>query len=385
MSEIIEQITRRFEQDEQRKPKAYTADQVPATYEAITPQWLTAVLCGATPGAEVVAHELGPVDDGSSNRRRIRLTYNEAGQHTGLPASVFCKAAHALLNRIMLCVSNSTRNEINFYCSVRPQLQLTAPTAYFANFDPESWAAIALLEDYTERATFCDERTQMDAQRVRHQLDWLAKLHGQSYQRPELFTVGLGVLTWSALWKLYVQLGNKEFCDKGFVTAAERGLVPDRLYKRRAEVWPRTMDCVERHDSLPRMITHNDVHLKNWFVMKDGQMGVGDWQTMAIGHWSRDVAYCISSALTTENRRVSEKELLGYYLEKLREQGGPTVSFAEAWSLYRQQMFTALAFWTLTLTPSEQQPDMQPVHTTEVFLKRIATAVDDLDSLDSFA
>ena len=384
MSEIIEQITRRFEQDEQRKPKAYTADQVPATYEAITPQWLTAVLCGATPGAEVVAHELGPVDDGSSNRRRIRLTYNEAGQHTGLPASVFCKAAHALLNRIMLCVSNSTRNEINFYRSVRPQLQLTAPTAYFANFDPESWAAIAVLEDYTDRATFCDERTEADGQRVRRQLDWLAKLHGQTYKRPELFTLGFGLLTWPELWKKYQDLGNEEFCDKGFVAAAERGLVPDRLFKRRAEVWPRTLDCVARHASLPRMITHNDVHLKNWFILNDGQMGVGDWQTLAIGHWSRDVAYCISAALTTENRRTSEKELLGYYLQKLGERGGPTTKFDEAWLLYRQQMFTALAFWTLTLTPSEQQPDMQPEHTTEVFLKRIATAVDDLDSLDSF-
>ena len=113
-------------------------------------------------------------------------------------------------------------------------------------------------------------------------------------------------------------------------------------------------------------------------------MGVGDWQTLAIGHWSRDVAYCISAALTTENRRTSEKELLGYYLQKLGERGGPTTKFDEAWLLYRQQMFTALAFWTLTLTPSEQQPDMQPEHTTEVFLKRIATAVDDLDSLDSF-
>lgn len=50
------------------------------TYEAITPEWLSAVLARNTTGAAVVSHTLGPVDDGTSNRRRIAIEWNDAGR-----------------------------------------------------------------------------------------------------------------------------------------------------------------------------------------------------------------------------------------------------------------------------------------------------------------
>lgn len=381
MQDIVDRITRRFNEDQQLKPKATTADQIPISYESMTPQWLTAVLCRDVPGAAVVALELGPADDGSSNRRRIHLTYNEAGRQAKLPPSVFCKAAHALLNRIMLTVAKCTYVESTFYMSLRPRLQITAPKAYFANYDEDAGTQIIMLNDIAGEATFCDERTPVDREVFSRQIDTLAELHGRTHADPQLRN---GFLTWPKLWRTHMQLGHEQFCDKGFVAAGERGWIPARLVKRRAEIWPRTMECVDRHAALPQMVTHNDVHLKNWFATRDGRMGLGDWQTVAVGNWSRDFAYAISTALTIENRRAWEKDLLRMYLEKLRERGGPAVLFEEAWTLYRQQLFTALAFWTLTLTPSTEQPDMQPEHTTEAFLKRIGAAIDDLDALDSF-
>jgi hypothetical protein len=60
------------------------------------------------------------------------------------------------------------------------------------------------------------------------------------------------------------------------------------------------------------------------------------------------------------------------------------VSFAEGWNIYRQQMMSALTWWTVTLTPPEGLPDMQPRDTTLEFIRRITTAIDDLDSLDAF-
>jgi hypothetical protein len=41
-------------------------DDLPFTYEAITPRWLTAVLGREAPGAAVVSHRLGPPDSGTS-------------------------------------------------------------------------------------------------------------------------------------------------------------------------------------------------------------------------------------------------------------------------------------------------------------------------------
>jgi hypothetical protein len=59
------------------------------------------------------------------------------------------------------------------------------------------------------------------------------------------------------------------------------------------------------------------------------------------------------------------------------------VALDEAWTLYRQQLFPALAFWTNTLCPSDMQPqDMQPQDAAREFIRRISCAIDDLDAFD---
>src|SRR5690606_4144234 len=97
-SPLIQRITELFERDQRSGAKATQPTDIPVSYEAMTPEWLTHVLCRGHAGAKVVDFSLGEVDNGSSNRRRIFLTYNAAGQAAGLPASVFCKASHVLIN-----------------------------------------------------------------------------------------------------------------------------------------------------------------------------------------------------------------------------------------------------------------------------------------------
>ena len=113
-------------------------------------------------------------------------------------------------------------------------------------------------------------------------------------------------------------------------------------------------------------------------------MGLADWQCATKGHWSRDVSYAIACGLTVEDRRAWERDLLRYYLDRLQAAGGERISFDDAWTHYRQQMFHALSWWTVTLAPAADMPDMQPRDTSLEFLARITHAVDDLESLDSF-
>jgi hypothetical protein len=68
----------------------------------------------------------------------------------------------------------------------------------------------------------------------------------------------------------------------------------------------------------------------------------------------------------------------------MHEYGVPPISEDEAWKNMRQQLLTALAFWTITLRPAPGMPDMQPERTTHEFLRRIYAAMDDHDALDSF-
>ncbi|MET0546308.1 MAG: phosphotransferase [Caulobacterales bacterium] len=376
----IERIRAAYERDMREQPKARKAGDIPISYEAITPEWMTALLCKDTPGAEVTEIRLGEPDSGTSNRRRIFLSYNAAGQAAGLPKSVFCKAAHALSNRLLLS-SAATLSETIFFNKARAMLDIDAPEAYLADYDPESWASIVVMKDIGDEVEFCSHETPMDQASVRSQLDLLARLHGKFFESPLFDSELSDVPTFQFRFRNLVNKHGLQKCCEDGVDASE-AITPARLFARRAEIWPATVRAVDRFDVLPVTYTHNDVHLKNWYIRDRPKMGLGDWQVVCRGHWSRDVAYTISTALTPENRRAWERDLVKFYLDRLHAEGGPKLPFDEAWLDYREQMLTALAWWTMTLTPSPEMPDMQPQDTTIEFIRRIIIAVDDLESLD---
>jgi hypothetical protein len=357
---------------------------VPASYEAITPQWLTAILCKDRPGAEVVSFSGGEADDGSSNRRRIFLTYNDAGKQAGLPASVFCKGATQLKNRIMLGFAGTALAEVNFFNWVRSRLDIEAPVAYYAAFDARNYAYIVVMKDLVDTVEFCDDRTELEWDRAVSLVTLLAKFHATFYESTDLGTGRLPYLSWPDFWNnmLAHAPGWEAACDRAFTQAKD--VIPPRLFRRQAEIWPATIASVACHDRLPRTLLHSDTHLKNWYVTPQNRMGLADWQILSTGHWSRDFIYGIATALTIENRRAWLNQLLQLYLDKMAELGVPKISLEEALLYCRQQLFTALSFWTITLVPAPGMPPMQPERTALTFIERLTAAIDDLDAVDSF-
>jgi hypothetical protein len=382
MSDKTERIKSLFERDRRQQRKAISAQDIPSSYEAITNQWLTAVLCVSHPGTEVVDFRLGEIDTGTSNRRRIFIEYNSAGSRAGLPRSVFCKAAHDLTNRLLLS-SAATVSEVVFYTRVRPLLDLDAPTAYFAGYDPESWTAVIVLRDLAGQVQFCSHETSMDEARAQSQLGLLAKLHGKFHESPLLRADLAELPLFQARFRNLVENFSLAACCMKGVEEAQP-VIPPSLFRRRDEIWAATIRAVDQFDDLPVTVIHGDVHLKNWYVRLNGGMGLADWQVCSRGHWSRDLAYAIATALTPEQRRSLERNLIRFYVDSLAKEGGPTVDFDTAFRLYREQMPSALAWWTMTLTPlRESMPDMQPRSTTLEFIRRISAAMDDLESMDA--
>jgi thiamine kinase-like enzyme len=384
MSELEELVTRAFQNEMAINKKALTADDVPANYEAITPEWLTAVLCRNNPGAKVTGFTVSDRDDGSSNRGRITLTYNDIGGRSGLPYSVFCKSATTLRNRILLSGSGAALGEATFYSKIRHRIEMEAPHAWYSGYNPETYGYFVLLKDLADEAEFCNGKTAIDLEQAKSMVNTLARLHARFYESPELGTESIPFKTWPKWWEDNIKAtpAYGAACDNGF--AAARHLIPERLFKRAREVWPATLLSAEKHRKLPQTLIHDDVHLGNWYIAATGEMGLGDWHIPCIGHWSRDFIYAIGTALTVENRRQWEDELLQYYLDRMAEYGVPKISYDEAWLWIREQIPAALSFWTITLRPAEGMPDMQPEDTSYEFVKRLATALDDHESLDLY-
>jgi hypothetical protein len=350
----------------------------------ISNEWLTNTLCRKAPGAQVLGHTLDIADEGTSNRRRIYLQYNETGQKAGLPPSVFCKATQSLQSRFILGLNDVAEAEVVFYNHVRPLLDIEAPVGLFANFDSESLNSIVILEDMRGKAEFCDERTPISLKLAESQMRLLARLHGKFQDNAALRPVLERFQTFVVFYDKTEAAVGWNACQKRGLKAA-KDLLPSKMVARVEDMGPLTERAFRSHAHLPETLLHSDVHLKNWYVATSGEMGLTDWQVLTRGNGMRDVAYAISTALAIEDRRQWEMHLIRYYLEHLKVAAGKAPSFDEALTLYRQQLFCALAMWTTTLAPPEGAPQMQPPETALRFIDRMARAIDDLDAYAAVA
>lgn len=360
---------------------AYSASEVPQSFEAITAEWLTDAICGQVADACIVFHEFGPADDGTTNRRSLTVSYNPAGQAAGLPDRLFCKASFGLPNRYALGPCGAIAAEVSFYNNVRPYLDIDATEGVFAVMN-DAYNSIVMLKDISASVTeFCDHTTKVDRLRAESQVRLLAALHGKGASSPPLMAAQRQLQSWSDLFHGTKLFGLDAGARAGFDAAGD--LIPGRTHKRASEVWAATERAVALNESRPHTIMHGDVHLKNWYVTAQGEMGLSDWQCTTHGHWGRDLAYTIGTALPVEQRRAWERDLIALYLDELGNHGGSTVDFDTAWTIYRQEMLPALAWWTVTFRPTPDMPDMQPGATATEFVLRLGTAIDDLESLDA--
>jgi hypothetical protein len=172
------------------RPKARRPEDVPCSAEAITPEWLTAVLCQKVPEAVVTGVVVKPASAGTHERHQLIVSYNEGGRRAGLPGSIFTKSLPSVVTRMIGGFNGTARVEGRFYIQLRPQLDIEAPIGYHAASDRRTFASILLLEDMvaTNSATFCNYLTYVSREMAEAIIDVLAALHARFYSDGELAT-----------------------------------------------------------------------------------------------------------------------------------------------------------------------------------------------------
>jgi hypothetical protein len=374
-SDLREQIKQLFDQEQRENRIARGENDIPISFEAIAPEWFDHVVCRDVRGAHVTAIRPDEPDDGTSNRRRIFLTYNERGEAADLPSAVFCKANHSLVNRQITASLGFTQGEDTFYNRYRDRLDIEAPRALLAAYDPRSWKSIIVMHDLElDDAVFCTLETEVTRARAESQMQLLARLHGQGFGDQRAGVADLPLFE-SFFHGMDETFGFETICDEGLSAAEE--VVPPALFARRAEIWPATLRSIAVHAAHPRTYTHVDCHLRNWYVARGDKMGICDFQTFSRGHWAFDVAYAMTTSLEVEDRRSWGDDLLRCYLETLHAHGGPQIPHSEARKYVRQHLFVALSWWTSTLAVAITQPRQASL----ALIERITAAIDDFDAL----
>ncbi|WP_406229924.1 phosphotransferase [Nocardia sp. NBC_01009] len=367
---LLEKITR---------PKARSADDVPISGDAITVDWLTAVLCRDVPDAEVLSFSTSNGSHGTSTRVAIRVDYNEAGQQAGLPTELFAKTTTSLSQRILLGGAKMIDGETHFFMDLRPDVEIEAPIGYWGAFDPSSWRSIALMEDIaaTRGAVFIEPNAPIARDQIEDLVRNLARLHGTFWKHPSIAVLKTPN---DMLDAVRSAIDMKKRCEVGMERAKE--VIPATLYGQSDRLWAgveRALDMATK-DMAPTLL-HGDPHIGQTYVTSDGRMGYADWQVVMQGGWAHDFAYTVNSGCEPDDRRAWDRELLEVYLDELGRAGGEVPSFDDAWLAYRQQSMFAYAAWAFTIGRAAYQPKMQTDETCLTLLKRITTALDDHDSL----
>ena len=122
---------------------------------------------------------------------------------------------------------------------------------------------------------------------------------------------------------------------------------------------------------------HGDPHIGNTYVLPDDDVGFLDWQMARRGNWSLDLGYFLQGALTIEDRRRGERELLDEYRGALRLPADEMPTADEIWLRYRASVAHGLAIWMATLSGGDA---WQRADICLAFAQRYSAAFIDLET-----
>lgn len=136
------------------------------------------------------------------------------------------------------------------------------------------------------------------------------------------------------------------------------------------------MNRVKRHHAtLPQDILHGDAHVGNTYQLPGGVGGLYDFQVSVRGFGLRDALYHLVTALSIEERRRHDRDLIASYRERLRAHGVVELPSLEAmWLEARRAAVWGFYCWL---------PTNLRVWGTEgltAMLLRVATAFRDYES-----
>lgn len=344
----------------------------PQELEAVDAAFVENALADAFPGTKVTALHHGSVIRGTATKIRLLLDYNDVGHGHGLPPTMWFKGgleAHSSGEDMMSVYAT----EAAFYRDIAPTLDLTLPRAFAVEIDAQTGRSWMLLEDMLARnARFGYATRPASAKLAASVLEQLARLHGAHWNDPTLRghpALGSGGETLSAFLKTY--LFHQENWDR-CKTLPRGDCLNDELSDLpRMSALVETMLAEDR--ARANCIVHGDAHLGNVCILPGDAASFLDWQTVMTGFWAHDISYFLTAAMTTEDRRAHERDLIEHYRTTLNSAGGSLTS-EEAWHEYRRH-----ALYTYCWFPCN--PEWQPEEVSATNTRRAVAALHDLDTL----
>lgn len=331
--------------------------------EVFDPAWLSAALGTRFPGIEVTAVTPGPEISRVATNARFRIEC-AGGVPEGLSPDLCAKGYFTEYGKPY---RHAGVPEAAFYGEVLELTDMKTLRCVYADCDPRTSDSVVITEDVVvEGAEFLDARSDYTPDQCAQSLEELAALHAGTWMSPKVAALR------SLDSRLEFYTANRGITEIAGNFDSEIGAgVPEAV--RDADLLYETYSSLARQipGEEPWCVMHGDAHVGNVFLSAEGRPSFVDWQLVQRGPWYLDVGYHMSSALTVEDRRADERDLVRHYLEHLRALGGDAPSEDEAWRLLPRGMVHGFYLWAITV---RVLPEI-----TAKLNERLGTAVDDHD------
>jgi Phosphotransferase enzyme family len=344
---------------------------LPESIQDLTLEWLASALHTSFPGQSLRSATTTQVIPGTATKVLMSLEFGPAPSGPGQRVEICVKGAFDPVMRsynlgtIFAC-------EAAFYRDVATALKGTLPQCYYA--DDDGKFGVMILENLAASgARFGDILNSWSAEQVCGLLELLARIHRHGWG----WTAGR--LPWlhgsDALRNGILGMAAADKFDALIARPRVRALLPTALVTRHG--WLAAMQSLWLLDDAQVLcLGHGDAHLGQTYLTSDGTPGLLDWQCTGLMPWAKDVAYFVGGALSIQDRRTHERELLNVYLRALASNGGPVIDKELAWNEYRRQMLQGICWTMVTET-------MQSLPAITLMNERYLTAIADLDTLQA--
>jgi len=344
---------------------------LPRTLDAVTPVWLSEAISVNYPGVEVTDFSLAGEIDGTASKVRIRLAYNDKGMDYELPTSLWLKGGFAgrAFGNAPTFVAES-----RFFAEWAPLLPINIPKAYYAGIDPSGEQALVIIEDLDLRgATYGRSTHPLTPDQAAAVLDVRAQGHAALWESPKIANLRSYADRFAGANHWIAEMTKPGVYERWLDTPRFK-YVPKELHDPHA--YAAGMNALYGFTTQgPQTFNQGDSHMGNVFFEEDGTAGILDWQAYVRCNGMVDVAYFLVGAITIEDRRKHERDLLRSYLDALKKYGVENPpSFDDIWLDYRR--FTLHGFaWTMTT------PEFHPEEVIQAYAERYGAAAQDLETL----
>jgi hypothetical protein len=337
----------------------------------LTPAWLTAALRAAgheVTVTEVSSDRIGHGQMGSNHR--LHLTH-DAGD--AVPATLVAKLGEGEDRSI---AAGGYRKEIAFYRDLADTVAIRIPRCWHVSSNEDATVFTLVLEDLAP-AEPADQLVGCSAAEATAAVRNLAGLHGPRwcdttlFDHPELDPV---------------DAAGAAMLSEVFASAV--GLFVER-YRNETDAWAeallhRVAEAVgpwilARSDTFA--LLHGDHRADNLLIDPDGTVTAVDWQTMAVGHPGRDLAYFCETSVEPEIRGSAEDQLVDAYRDGLAEHQ-VVIGRDEALDIYRFGLFQGPLITVLGAVYATAERSARADAMFLTMLQRSLTAIDDLDPFE---